>query len=75
LNDPQEQQQRLARQREDLRSIHEYDNEDPDFIDALSLGMPPLSGIGLGIDRFLMLLLSEQNIREVIPFPYAMLRP
>jgi len=73
LNDPEEQRRRLARQRGDLQGVHEYENEDPDFIDAMLLGMPPLAGVGFGVDRFLMILLRESNMREVIPFPFAMM--
>ena len=74
LNDPAEQYQRFQEQvsrRE--RGDEEAMVMDEDYIRALSYGMPPAAGIGIGIDRFVMLLTNRQSIRDVILFPH--LRP
>lgn len=67
LNDPVEQKQRLENQ------VRLQDDEshpmDHDFIHAVGVGMPPLGGVGLGIDRLVMLLTNQTSIREVIWFP------
>jgi len=71
LNDPEEQYQRFLDQ---VRRREGGDEEamvmDEDYIRALSYGMPPAAGIGIGIDRFVMLLTNRQSIRDVILFPH-----
>jgi lysyl-tRNA synthetase class 2 len=71
LNDPAEQYQRFmdqVSQRE--RGDEEAMVMDEDYIRALSYGMPPAAGIGIGIDRFTMLVTNKQSIRDVILFPH-----
>jgi lysyl-tRNA synthetase class 2 len=71
LNDPAEQYERFkdqTTQRE--RGDEEAMLMDEDYIRALSYGMPPAAGIGIGIDRFVMLLTGKQSIRDVILFPH-----
>jgi lysyl-tRNA synthetase class 2 len=71
LNDPQEQYERF---REQTRERETGDDEamvmDEDYIRALSYGMPPAAGIGIGIDRLVMLLTNRHSIRDVILFPH-----
>jgi lysyl-tRNA synthetase class 2 len=74
LNDPEEQYHRFkdqVQQRE--RGDEEAMVMDEDYIRALSYGMPPAAGIGVGIDRLVMLLANKHSIRDVILFPH--LRP
>ncbi len=71
LNDPLEQYERFkdqVGQRE--RGDEEAMVMDEDYIRALSYGMPPAAGIGIGIDRFVMLLTNRPSIRDVILFPH-----
>jgi lysyl-tRNA synthetase class 2 len=65
INDAEEQQERFRRQSEQV----EGEQEDPDYVEALSYGMPPTGGLGLGIDRLAMLLTGRETIRDVILFP------
>ena len=65
INDSEEQQERFRRQSE----LVEGEREDPDYVEALSYGMPPTGGLGLGIDRLAMLLTGRETIRDVILFP------
>ena len=62
LNDPQEQKERL-KEFSDERFI------DQDFLESLEYGMPPTGGLGIGIDRLVMLFTNSASIREVILFP------
>jgi len=70
LNDPEEQYERF---RDQVKQRERGDEEamlmDEDYIRALSYGMPPAAGIGIGIDRLAMLLTNKTTIREVILFP------
>jgi lysyl-tRNA synthetase class 2 len=74
LNDPVEQYERFKDQMQQReRGDEEAMMMDEDYIRALSYGMPPAAGIGIGIDRFVMLVTNRQSIRDVILFPH--LRP
>ena len=66
LNDPHIQRERLTSQKD---QIGEHKVMDEDFLMALEYGMPPAGGLGIGIDRLVMLLTNQQSIREVILFP------
>ena len=71
LNDPIDQKGRFERQVEERKSI-EPDAKcqvDYDYVNALEYGMPPTGGLGIGIDRTVMLFTNNQSIREVILFP------
>jgi lysyl-tRNA synthetase class 2 len=65
INDPEEQQLRFDEQSEHVEGVR----GDPDYVEALSYGMPPTGGLGLGIDRLAMLLTGRETIRDVILFP------
>ena len=71
LNDPEEQYERF---RDQVKQRERGDEEamlmDEDYIRALSYGMPPAAGIGIGIDRLVMLLTNRTSIRDVILFPH-----
>ncbi len=71
LNDPQEQYERFVDQSKEREGgDHEAMVLDEDYIRALAYGMPPAAGIGIGIDRLVMLLTDKHSIRDVILFPH-----
>ena len=73
LNDPITQEQTFSQQLAGLPEDDSMAKMDHDFIRALRHGMPPAGGLGIGIDRLVMLLTNTQTIRDVILFP--LLRP
>ncbi len=74
LNDPLEQERRFEEQlRQKEKGDQEAHSMDEDYVRALSYGLPPTGGFGLGIDRLTMILTNRRSIREVILFPQ--LRP
>jgi lysyl-tRNA synthetase, class II len=70
LNDPDEQRRRFEAQRaEAARGDEETQPMDESYLAALEQGMPPTAGVGLGIDRLVMVLTGAKNLREVVLFP------
>ena len=72
LTDPVEQCERFSAQKmQQANSGKGYEDHplDIDFVHAVACGMPPTGGVGYGIDRILMILLGQESIRDVIPFP------
>jgi lysyl-tRNA synthetase class 2 len=70
INDADEQQQRFDLQQSEREAGDaEAEEGDPDYVEALSYGMPPTSGIGLGIDRLAMIFTGRESIRDAVLFP------
>jgi lysyl-tRNA synthetase class 2 len=70
LNDPEEQRKRMVEQLEQAHARGETDKRlDDEFLDAIDQGMPPAGGLGIGVDRLVMLLTDAPSIRDVILFP------
>jgi len=78
LNDPNEQRKRFQEQVAG-RAVHSEGEEewtiDEDYLTALEYGMPPTGGLGVGIDRLVMLITGQESIREVILFPQLRDKP
>ncbi len=71
LNDPLDQMARFQKQLEERNLGNDEACEiDIDFVEALEYGMPPCGGIGIGIDRLIMLLTGKTNIRDILLFPH-----
>jgi lysyl-tRNA synthetase class 2 len=69
LNDPEDQFERLKEQEASRGSNEEAHPMDEDFIHAIDVGMPPTGGVGLGIERIVMILTDRHSIRDIILFP------
>ena len=71
LNDPNDQYERFENQLKEKELGNEEANDmDIDYVEALEYGMPPAGGMGMGIDRLVMMITNSENIREVILFPH-----
>jgi lysyl-tRNA synthetase class 2 len=69
LNDPEDQLARLKEQEANRATDDEAHPMDEDFIHAIEVGMPPTGGVGIGIERIIMLLTNQHTIRDILFFP------
>ena len=68
LNDPLDQEERFKEQaKKKDEEKHEFDAE---FVESLKYGMPPAGGVGIGIDRLVMLIVGASSLRDILLFPY-----
>lgn len=69
LNDPEDQRKRLKEQEAQRVVDEEAQPMDEDFLNAIDVGMPPTCGVGIGIERIVMLLTNQHSIRDILLFP------
>jgi lysyl-tRNA synthetase class 2 len=69
LNDPEDQTARLVEQEAKRATDGEAQPMDKNFLHAIEIGMPPAGGVGIGLDRLVMIVTGNKSIRDVIFFP------